>query len=378
MDEAKSDFERVFRHARAVTGWLIVLLVLLYLASGFYSVKPEQRGVVKRFGRVVTDNVPPGIHYHWPWPVESVVRLRTTEIRSLSISFGKAEEQKKQAPVGTAGQTEGGQAGQQPEAPTEQPSGAAAEQRPTTPAQVAVVVSPPALEATALLTGDENLVLTTLLVQYAISQPKNYLYHATEAEGLLHRIAHSTTIRRYAGMGVDEVLTTGRLEIQQKLKAEIQATADAYGLGVRITSVQILSIQPPPDVAGAFRDVASAREDKHKLVRQAEGDANRRLPKARAEANTMKSKAEAYTQETVEMAHGDAQRFLAAWSEYRKAKTVTAHRLYIETVEEVLPKVRKVISNPEAERHLAFPEYKLSPDLAPAVKAPVGKASPVD
>ncbi|MFX1266076.1 MAG: FtsH protease activity modulator HflK [Promethearchaeota archaeon] len=359
MEEAKSDFKRVFRHARAVTGWLIVLLVLLYLASGFYSVKPEQRGVVKHFGRVVTDNVPPGIHYHWPWPVESVVRLRTTEIRSLSISFGKADVSAQQTPEGPAGQ--------QPEASTEQPSGAAVEQQPTTPAQVAVVVSPPALEATALLTGDENLVLTTLLIQYTISQPKHYLYNTNDAEGLLHRIAHSTTIRKYAGMSVDDVLTTGRLEIQQKLKQEIQATADAYGLGVRIASVQIQSIQPPSDVAGAFRDVASAREDKQKLVRQAEGDANRRRPKARAEANTMKSQAEAYTQETVEMAHGDAQRFLAAWGEYRKAKTVTAHRLYMETVEEVLTKVRKVISNPEAERQLAFPEYKFSPDLVPPV-----------
>jgi membrane protease subunit HflK len=375
MGEAQSDFQRVFHHARAVAGWLVSLLVLLYLASGFYSVKPEQRGVVKRFGGVANDNILPGIHYHWPWPVESVVRLRTTEIRSLTITFGGAQGPQSQAQQGQQEQSSQGSTEQQAQVTEQQqmavkPAQQSAPPAPQTTAPQPTVAVSPGLEATALLTGDENLVLTTLLLQYAISQPKNYLYHTSDAEGLLHRITHSTAIRKYAGMAVDDVLTTGRLKIQQELKEEIQTTTDAYGLGVRIASVQIQSIQPPADVAGAFRDVSSAREDKEKLVQQSEGDRNRRLPMARAQADTMISEAEAYANETVEMARGDAERFEAAWDEYRKARNVTAERLYLETIEEVLPKVRKIISNPQAEKHLAFPELKFSPDLAPPVGGP--------
>jgi membrane protease subunit HflK len=201
-----------------------------------------------------------------------------------------------------------------------------------------------------LLTGDENLVVATLLIQYTVSQPKAYLYETADADGLLKRITQHETIGMLAGLSVDEVLTIGRFQIQSRLKKEIQATADAYRLGIQIVSVQIQSIQPPREVAKAFRDVASAREDKHKLVQRARGERNRRMPKARGQAGLIVSEAVAYAQEVVEMAHGDAQRFLAAWEEYRKAKTLTALRLYHEAMEEVLPKAEKAIFNPEAER----------------------------
>jgi len=327
--EMKSDLSRVFHHARAVARSLIVLLIVLYLASGFYSVKPEQRGVVKRFGRVLTDDVLPGIHYHLPWPVESVVRLRTTEIRSMTVSFEETR-----AP-------EGEKAPEIPEVPQSAP----------------------------LLTGDENLILATLLIQYTITGPKSYLYNTADADGLLKRIVQDAIISRAAGTGVDELLTIGRLKVQTKLKEEILATTEAYDLGIRIASVQIQSIGPPSEVAEAFRDVTSAREDKQKLVQQSRGDSNRRLPRARSDANDITSKAEAYANEVVERAKGDAQRFSAAWEEYDKAKNVTAQRLYLEALEEVLPKVRKIVSNPEAERYIPPPITHMAPELSPPVQA---------
>jgi len=327
--EMKSDLSRVFRHARAVARWLIVLLVVLYLASGFYSVKPEQRGVVKRFGRVVTDNVLPGIHYHLPWPVESVMRLRTTEIRSMTVSF----EETKAA--------EGEKAPEIPQVPKSAP----------------------------LLTGDENLILATLLIQYTITGPRSYLYNTADADGLLKRIIQDAIISRAAGTSVDELLTIGRLKVQTKLREEILARTEAYDLGIRITSVQIQSIGPPSEVAEAFRDVTSAREDKQKLVQQGRGDRSRRLPRARSDANDMTSKAEAYANEVVERAKGDAQRFSAAWEEYQKARTVTAYRLYLEALEEIMPKVRKIFSNPEAERYIPPPITHMAPELSPPVRS---------
>ncbi|MBW1913150.1 MAG: hypothetical protein JRI43_08360 [Deltaproteobacteria bacterium] len=155
--EMRSDLNQVFRHFKTVAKWLILLLILLYFASGFYSVKPEQRGVLKRFGRVVTDDMPPGIHYHFPWPAESVVRLKTTEIRTMPVRFEEVEGTQEEKVV----------EGTQDVKPVEVPQ----------------------VEMTApLLTADENLVLGTLLVQYTISQPKSYLYTTSDADGILKRI----------------------------------------------------------------------------------------------------------------------------------------------------------------------------------------------
>ncbi len=346
MKEAKSDLKIVFRHGKGVALWLISLLMLLYLASGLFSVKPEQRGVVTRFGRVINDNVPPGIHYHWPWPIESVVLPRTTEIRSMATSFGADKDLQN-------GKT------MSPEEKQIQTYVV----KPKTPVSPEKIAIPQGEQPAPLLTGDENLVIATLLIQYTIDQPKIYLYHTSDADGILKRITQQATIIIVAGMSVDEVLTTGRLKVQSRLKKEIQSTADAYELGIRVTSIQIQTVQPPTDVVKAFRDVASAREDKHKLLQRGRGERNRRLPKARGEANMMVSEAIAYANEVVEMAHGDAQRFLSAWEEYRKAKTVTAHRLYYETLEEVFPKVKKAIFNPEAERLPTIPRTQMSKEL---------------
>jgi len=310
--ETESDLKRVFRTAKIVAIGLGMLLVLLYLASGFYSVKPEQRGVVKRLGRIVNDNVFPGIHYHLPWPFETVMRPATTEIRSMTVTFGIV--------AGTA-----------------QLSDAELAKR----------------ESDSLMTGDENLVLASMLIQYMIDKPKSYLFKMSKGvKWLLTRIVRAACIKNAAEMTVDGILITERLEFQNNLKREIQATTKDYDLGIRIASIQIQSIQPPSSVAGAFRDVSSAREDKHKFLQQAEGERNRKLPNARSLANQEKSQAMAYANEVVAMADGDTQRFLSAWEEYRKAKNVTAQRFYLEAMEQILPKIKKVISNPKAEQLL--------------------------
>jgi membrane protease subunit HflK len=304
----QSDLKRVFRTAKLVGVGLAVLLVLLYMASGFYSVKPEQRGVVRRFGRVISDNILPGIHYHLPWPIETVLRPATTEVRSMTVNFGLMP--------GSQEVSE-------------------------------------AKEAEALLTGDENVVLASLLIQYMIDRPSGYLFQIRNGpDWLLSRIVKAACVKNVAEMTVDEVLTTGRFLFQNNVKQEVQTSANEYDLGVRIASIQIQTLQPPTKVAGAFRDVSSAREDKHKLVREAEGNRNREIPSARSKADRTISEAGAYANEMVKRAEGDANRFTATWDEYRKAKNVTAHRLYLEAMEKILPKTKKMISNPQAEQML--------------------------
>ncbi len=296
------DFNRVFKHGKAVFYGGIVLLVLIYVLSGIYSINPEQRGVVIRFGKIVDDNVPPGIHYSWPWPIERVLQPRTTEIRSLNVRF---RDTKNNDFADTGG---------------------------------------------ALLTGDENLVLAAIIVQYHIKDAKDFLTVTEKPEVVLKRIVLNSAILRFAETKVDDILTTGRQQLQVILKQEIQGKSDEYRLGIRITSVQLQNIEPPPKVVRSFKDVASAREDKHKKVKEAEGESNRRLPEARAEANRLIRTGEAFANEIVESAKGDANRFLANLEEYRKNRSVSAQRLYLEAMESILPKVKKMITNPEAEK----------------------------
>ena len=300
----QSDLSITFRHAKQVVVGLFITAILLYLASGLYVVEPEQRGVVIRFGKIVNDNVMPGMHYHWPWPIESVERPRTTEVRSLSIPFRYSSQIKGQ-------KSESGQ----------------------------------------LLTGDENLVQATLQIQYIIKRPQHYLTSTTDPDAILERLTKSSSIQHFANMSVDDVLTTGRNKLQTLLKKDIQTLADNYQLGVRLSSVQLQNIEPPGSsgVANAFKSVASAREDKQKLVEEAAGERNRLLPKARADAESILRDAEAYAKEMVEKSSGDSKRFISIWEEYNKAKNITAYRLYLESIEDIMPRVKKMIINPAAE-----------------------------
>jgi len=295
------DFKQTFQHAKWVGLGSLILLVLIYLASGFYVVKPEQRGVVKRFGLVIQESVLPGIHYRLPWPVESVDLPRTSEVRSIKIHFKDTSNQS-------------------------------------------------VLErGAALLTGDENQIWLTMNLQYTIKNPSKYLYRTSNPDVMLNRIVQATVVSWVAKMKVDDVLTTGRQQLQVYLKTEIQDTIDRYGLGMHVNSVQIQSIEPPSKVALAFKDVASAREDKHKMMQQAKGERNRVLPGARADASNMVQEARAKSNEVVEMAKGDTQRFLQNLYEYKKSRSITTRRMYLETIETIMPKVKKIIVNPKAE-----------------------------
>ncbi|MDR0966260.1 MAG: FtsH protease activity modulator HflK [Myxococcales bacterium] len=299
-ENAVADVRRVLRAGRRFTLFLGGLGGLLYLMSGLYAIEPEQRGVVFRFGRILEDEALPGIHYRLPWPIDRVERLRTTEVRTLEVAFDEPQVLK------------GG-------------------------------------ESDALLTGDENLLLAQLIVQYTVREPARFLVSTSDPERLLERLAREAALIHFARTGVDEALTTARQELQTLLRDDLQASSDAMALGIRVSSLQIRKIDPPSAVATAFKDVGSAREDRQKRVEEAQGERNRRLPEARGEAQRMRSEAGAAAQEAIAHARGDAERFIAAWSEYRKARAITAHRDYLEAVEAILPRVKKIVANPNAE-----------------------------
>lgn len=282
------------------------ILGVLWILSGVYTVEPDEKAVVLRFGKL-QEVVEPGLHYHLPSPIEIAIIRSVTRIYREEIGFQTID----------------------PGPP------ARYRQRP---------------KEALMLTGDENIVSVEMVVQYKVSSVTDALFNvrglgAFEAsnDGLIHD-ACEAALRQVVGRhGIDEVLTEGKLLVQTEIQEKLQELFNVYQCGLTVETVQLQSVGPPEQVDAAFKDVASAKEDREKLVNEARGYQNDIIPKARGEAERMLKEAEAYTVERVRRAQGDADRFGAVYAEYIKAPDVTERRLYIETMERILPKIQKYI-----------------------------------
>lgn len=295
------------------TVYLILgVLAALWVLSGIYTVDPDEKAVILRFGKL-HDVVDPGLHYHLPPPIEvhiiqSVTRVYREEIGFRTIDPGPPARYR---------------------------------QRPN---------------ESLMLTGDENIVNVEMVVQYKISSVVDALFHVKGlgafeggGDGLVHD-ACEAALRQVVGRhGIDEVLTEGKLLVQTEIKQKLQELFTLYACGLTVESVQLQSVGPPEQVDAAFKDVASAKEDRERLVNEARGYQNDIIPKARGEAERMMKGAEAYKVERVRRAQGDADRFQAVYAEYVKAPEVTEKRLYIETMERVLPHLQKYIIDDEGQ-----------------------------
>jgi membrane protease subunit HflK len=272
-------------------------LVLAYAATGVYFVRPNEQAVVRRFGKVISGNVPPGMHYRLPYPLEQADRV-TVRARRVAVGFKIADS--------VTGR---------------QPSAAEAQ----------------------FLTGDRNVVDVQLMVQYAVREPARYLFRTPQAAGLIEAAAASCLAEALAHTTVDAILTTGKIEAQQHVRGALQDVLDAHGIGVTVWSVSIQRAAPPAEVRDAFADVTSARVDRERIKDEADAYREQIVPLAQGEAEKLRSEALGYRDRRINEATGDAQRFGRRLEEYRKAKRVTRDRLYIESMERVLPKMRKVI-----------------------------------
>ncbi len=276
---------------------VLVGMALIFLASGVYIVPPDRQAVVTRFGRVVNARVLPGIHYHWPYPLERIYRLKAQETKRAIIGGEAADE--------TLGRT--------------------------SPFQ------------TQFLTADQNIIQMRAVAQYNVSSPAAYLFRAENVESIVRDAVEGELARETAHRGVDALLTTEKVQVQEAVRERAQALLDSYGSGIALSSVNIESITPPAEVAEAFRDVSGARADAARIVNEAEGYANDVVPRARGAAEELLQTAEAYRTRRINEARGDAERFAKLAGEYAKAREVTAERLYIEAMEQILPRVKKLI-----------------------------------
>jgi membrane protease subunit HflK len=272
-------------------------LLALWLLSGMYLVAPDQQAVETLFGRVVTPRVLPGLHYALPWPVERVTKLKVRQLQRLVVGGDLPDSVLGRAPT----------------------------------------------LASQFLTGDQNIVNLRVVVQYSVGVPVDYLFQAQDAAQVVGAAVESELARRLARRGVDAVLTTEKIAIQDETRAAAQKLLNDYRVGVLLSTINIESVTPPPETAEAFRDVAGARADTARIVNEAEGYANDLIPKARGQAQQLLEESEAYKQKKINEAAGDAARFNQIAAEYSKAGQVTGERLYLETMEQVLPRIRKLI-----------------------------------
>ena len=269
----------------------------IWILSGVFLVSADQQAVVTRFGKVVEPRVMPGIHIALPWPLDRVSKLKVQQTQRLVVGGDAAD--------GVLGRT--------------QP-----------------VVS-------QFLTGDQNILHIRTVVQYSVGVPSDYLFQTMDVARLTAAAVESELARRIAASNVDAVLTTEKIAIQEAVRGAAQKLLNDYRAGVIIASVNIESVAPPPEAADAFRDVASARADLARIVSEAQGYENDVIPKARGEAQQMLESANGYKQKKINEALGDASRFNQVAVEYARASDVNGRRLYAETMEQVLPKIRKLI-----------------------------------
>jgi membrane protease subunit HflK len=285
--------------ARSWLGLALLVLVAGYLALGFYVVATDEQAVVRRFGAIAA-RVGPGMHYRLPWPVDQVDIVKTTSVMKTGVGFDLAG---------------GGQ-----------------------------------VVGMELLTGDTNILNIALVLQYVIRSPADFLFRIDDPNTLIGNLAETVLTETVVGMAVDDVLTTGRLALQERVKTETQAMLDRYQSGIQITSSNIMAIALNPSVAEAFQEVTDAMADREKSRNEARMYANNLLPKARGEAHAQVREAHAYKQQRVDEAIGDTGRFLALLEEYEKAPEITRSRLYLEAMERVLPRIKMYVIDSEKGR----------------------------
>ena len=283
-------------------GLILLILVFVWLASGLYRVLPDEQGVVIRFGKFIK-TTQPGLNYHIPFPVEAVETPKVTKVNRIDIGFRSERD---------SGFSSGGGVADVP-------------------------------QESLMLTGDENIVNIDFSVFWVIKDAGKFLFKIQDPEGTVKAAAETAMREVIAKSKIQPILTEGRSVIEVETQEIIQSILDDYESGIQITQVQTQKADPPDQVINAFRDVQAARADMERSKNEAEAYANDVIPRARGEAAKILQAAEAYKNQVVAKAEGEASRFISIYNEYAKAKEVTQERMYLETMEKVLAGIEKVI-----------------------------------
>ncbi len=308
-------------------GILMIILagVVIWLATGLFRVQPNQLAIQLIFGKPYGKPAEPGLHYNLPSPIGSVTVINALDQRRTVIGARNSSSVSDRSGYGRGGRQTSSE--------------------------------------NLMLTGDENIVDIEFAVVWTIKNVTEYAFAVRNGEETVRAAAEAAMREIIGKSNLQYALAEGRSRIEQDTKDLLQRILDDYGLGVLVSQVQLLRVDPPQEVIGAFRDVQAARADKEKSINEANTYRNQVLPRAKGEAEAIIQRSEAYKAETIARASGDAQRFNLVYDQYAKAKDITSERIYIETIEDVLRNVNKVLIDRSAAGsgvvpYLPLPELK--------------------
>src|SRR5207249_4544973 len=303
LRQAQAQFRQMlpFRGLR-IPIWILAAVILVW--QGCCIMPPDQAGVVNRFGAVAR-SAGPGPHLKIQF-IETVERPKVEKLHRIEVGF-RTDRQGRQKML---------------------------------------------TKEALMLNGDENILAVEFIVQYKIKNAKDYLFRVDEIEETIGKAAEASMREVVGKSKIDEALTAGKAQIQQDTQTLLQRILDQYQAGVQVAAVQLQDVDPPEAVVAAFKDVASAKEDREKLINQAQGYRNDIIPKAKGEAAQVVNQAKGNAQARVARAEGEAARFVKTLKEYEQAKEIISKRIYIETMESVMAGVEKVIIDGKAAERL--------------------------
>jgi membrane protease subunit HflK len=279
--------------------WIVVLVIvgLILVFTAFYQVGTDEVGVIKRFGKYASTNQP-GLHLKIPFGIDKVIKVPVQRVQKEEFGFRTIR----------------------PGVKTEYRRGKA-------------------IGESLMLTGDLNSAVVEWIVQYRVKDPVNYLFKVRDVRTTIRDISESVMRQVVGDRSVDEVIILSRREVALSAKQQLQEILDAYETGIHLVTVELKDVNPPDPVKPAFNEVNEAKQEMERMVNEAWETYNKAVPKASGEAERTIRQAEGYALNRVNRAQGDANKFLAVWREYSRSKDVTRRRLYLETLNEVLPKL---------------------------------------
>lgn len=319
---------------RRITAIVVGALALIFLSSTWFTVQPEETGIVQRFGAVAR-TVGPGLHFKFPDGIEKVRLVPTARVLKEEFGFGT---------------TAAGGGGRTQYAPDKKAF----------------------KEVSLMLTGDLNVIDVQWIVQYRIEDPVRYLFRVRESRQTIRDVAEAVTRRVVGNRLGSDVLTVGRVAVSTEVKVEMQKILSEYETGVRLVTVELQDVTPPDTVKPAFNEVNEARQDRERTINQAQEQANREIPKARGEATRTITEAEGYAVERVNRANGEATRFRTVLGEYQRAPEVTRRRLYLEAMASILPEA-SALYIVDSDQKALLPWLRLESGQIPAAAGKGGK-----
>lgn len=284
--------------------WTVLLLFIIYILTGFYKVSQSETAVVTRFGKIIANNVSPGLHYSFPYPISKVSKIAVKHMKTVSNNdFADTDWEK-----GT---------------------------------HVYDYVERTGLRPYSI-SGDNNIVNISFRIKYTIGDTGKYLFNLEDHDQAIGRISSTAIVHSLAKKSVDEILTFGKNNIENEIRLETQKRLDELDCGILISFTEIKSVSPPSEIQSFFDKVINAEVEKKKLLNNAEAFKNSTISQARTSANQMVQEAHTYKREKTLHAEGKAARFLSKLDEYKKSKKITKRKIYLDFLSEIYPQVKEV------------------------------------